>query len=223
MISVIVPLAPSEDKWKELLPQLDSLPEGSEIILVTGIGDKLDTSSFDNVRVVEGRKGRAGRMNCGADLARNELLWFLHADSQFEGDAIAKLVSVYTQEPDALYYFDLKFMDDGPKLVKLNEWLVRWRSDFLKMPFGDQGFAISKDLFLELGGYREDVAYGEDYLLTWKIRQEAYPIKPIGASIYSSARKYEKGGWGKVTLVHVFLTFKQGWPELLKLLRKKFL
>ena len=222
MISVIVPLAPSEDKWKALLPHLDSLPEGSEIILVIGIGEKLDTSSYENVRVVEGRKGRAGRMNCGADMARNELLWFLHADSQFEGDAIAQLVLVYTQEPDALYYFDLKFMDDGPKLVKLNEWLVRWRSDVLKMPFGDQGFAISKDLFLELGGYREDVGYGEDYLLTWKLKQEDYPIKPIGASIYSSARKYEKGGWGKVTLVHVFFTFKQGWPEFLKLLRKKF-
>ncbi len=223
MISVIVPLAPSEDKWKALLPQLDSFPEGSEIILVTGIGEKLDTSPYENVRVVEGRKGRAGRMNCGADMARNELLWFLHADSQFEGDAIAQLVSAYTQEPDALYYFDLKFMDDGPKLVKLNEWLVRWRSNVLKMPFGDQGFAISKTLFLKLGGYREDIGYGEDYVLTWKMKQEGYPIKPIGTSIYSSARKYEKGGWGNVTLLHVALTFKQGWPEFWLWIRKRFL
>lgn len=222
MISVIIPLAPHEDKWKELVPLLVDLPEGSEILLVTGIGEKPDVSGFENIRVLEGRSGRAGRMNCGADHAKNECLWFLHADSQFEGNAIAKLVSAYTQERNALYYFDLKFMDDGPKLVKLNEWLVRWRSNVLKMPFGDQGFVISKSLFLKLGGYREDVAYGEDYVFTWKMKQEGYPIKPIGASIFSSARKYKKGGWGKVTLLHVALTFKQGWPEFWLWIRKRF-
>lgn len=223
MISVIIPLAPSEDKWKELLPQLDGLPKGSEIILVTGIGEKLDISSYDNVRLVEGRSGRAGRMNCGVDMARNKYLWFLHADSRLEAGSVERLVTCFGEEPDALYYFDLKFLDDGPELTKLNAWFVKWRSDVLKMPFGDQGFAISKDLFLKMGGYREDASYGEDYLLTWKLKQEDYSIKPIGSSIYSSARKYEKGGWGKVTLLHVFLTIKQGWPELLIWIRKRFL
>lgn len=223
MISVIIPLAPNEDKWKTLIPQLADLPEASEIILVGGIGEKLDVSDYEKVRFVEGALGRAGRMNSGVDNAKNDFLWFLHADSKLGRDAIAKLVSVYQQESDALYYFDLKFMDDGPKLVKLNEWLVRWRSNVLKMPFGDQGFAISKELFLELGGYRDDAPYGEDYLLTWKMKQEGYPILPIGAPIYTSARKYKKGGWGKVTALHVALTLKQGWPEFWLWIRKRFL
>jgi len=51
-------------------------------------------------------------------------------------DTIEKLVAAFNKETKALYYCDLKFMDDGPKLVKLNEWLVRWRSNILKMPFG---------------------------------------------------------------------------------------
>ena len=222
MISVIIPLAPQEDKWKELVPQLINLPEGSEILLVVGIGERIDVSDFKHTRVVEGRTGRAGRMNSGADNACNDCLWFLHADSKLAKDTITKLFAAYEKTPDALYYSDLKFLNDGPKLTKLNEVMVRWRSDFLKMPFGDQGFAISKSLFFELGGYRNDVAYGEDYLFTWKVRQEGHPIKSTGAAIYTSARKYEKGGWGKVTLTHVFLTFKQGLPELLKLIRNKF-
>lgn len=223
MISVIVPLAPMEDKWKELIPQLDGLPKGSEIILVVGIGENIDVSNYKNVRFIEGRTGRAGRMNSGVDHAKNDCLWFLHADSRLSRDAIAKLVSAFNQETKALYYFDLKFLDDGPKLVKLNEWLVRWRSNVLKIPFGDQAFAISKELFLELGGYRDDATYGEDYLLTWKMKQEGYPICPIGEPIYTSARKYKKGGWGKVTLLHVALTFKQGWPEFWLWIRKRFL
>lgn len=223
MISVIIPLAPQEDKWKDLAPQLDDLPEDSEIILVVGIGEKIDTSPYKNLRVVEGGKGRSGRMNSGAYQARNECLWFLHADSRLASDTIEKLVAAYDQEPDALYYSDLKFLDDGPKLIKLNEWLVRWRSDMLKMPFGDQGFAISKALFWELGRYRDDVPYGEDYVFTWKMKQEGHRIKRTGSSIYTSARKYEKGGWGKVTALHVFLTFKQGWPEFWIWIRKRFL
>ena len=222
MISVIIPLAPQEDKWKELVLQLTDLPEGSEILLVVGIGEEVDVSSYDNIRVVEGSKGRAGRMNSGAYNALNNCLWFLHADSKLANNTIKKLVTAFKTEPDALYYGTLKFLDDGPKLTKLNEVMVRWRSDFLKMPFGDQGFAISKSLFFKLGGYRDDVSYGEDYVFTWKVRQEGHQIKPTGAAIYTSARKYEKGGWGRVTLMHVFLTFKQGYPEFLKLIRKKF-
>ncbi len=223
MISVIVPLAPNEDKWNELVPQLNDLPNGSEIILVVGVGEKIDVSQYQNVRFIEGGNGRARRMNSGAAKAKHECLWFLHADSMLASDTISKLVASYHQEPNALYYSDLKFLDDGPKLIKLNEWMVRWRSDILKMPFGDQGVAISKSLFEELCCYRDDVEYGEDYVFTWKMRQEGYPIKRTGASIYTSARKYEKGGWGKVTSLHVYLTFKQGWPEFWLWVRKRFL
>lgn len=222
MISVIIPLAPGEEEWRELVPQLQALPEGSEIILVVGIGEKVQLSHHEGIRVVEGRRGRAGRMNCGVDEASNSYLWFLHADSRLLPDTLEKTVAALNHKPDALYYNDLRFLNDGPRLIKLNEWLVRWRSDFLKMPFGDQGFALSKSLFLEMGGYREDVSYGEDYVFTWKLKQEGKPIRKTGAAIYTSARKYEKGGWGKVTALHVALTFRQGWPEFLKWITKGF-
>jgi len=222
MISVIVPLAPNEEKWRELLPQLSNLPEGSEIIVVVGIGERPDLAGFPKTRLVEGGSGRARRMNSGAEHALNNCLWFLHADSRLLPDTIDKLVAAFHAQPDVLYYNDLRFLDDGPRLVKLNEWLVGWRSDILKMPFGDQGFAISRSLFFRLGGYRDDVPYGEDYVFTWKMKQEGYAIKRTGAAIHTSARKYEKGGWGKVTATHVALTFKQGWPEFWLWLRKRF-
>lgn len=223
MISVIIPLASNEDKWSELVPQLSDLPEGSEIILVVGIGEKPDVTGYENLRTVEGGSGRARRMNAGAEKAQNDCLWFLHADSRLSSDTIEKLIIAYKDKPQALHYNDLKFLDDGPKLIKLNEWLVRWRSDFLKMPFGDQGFAISRELFFRMGSYRDDVPYGEDYVFTWKMKQEGYPIKRTGSVIATSARKYKKGGWGKVTALHVALTFKQGWPEFWIWIRKRFL
>ena len=222
MISVIIPLAPFEDKWKELVSQLSELPTHCEILLVVGIGEEVDTSAFNGVRTVEGADGRAGRMNSGAEASKNDFLWFLHADSRLASDTIEKLMAAYKKEPDALYYNDLKFMDDGPKLIKLNEIMVGWRSNILKMPFGDQGFAISKGLFFKLGGYRDDVPYGEDYVFTWKMKQEGYSILPTGTQIYTSARKYEKGGWLRVTALHVWLTIKQGFPEFITWIRKRF-
>lgn len=223
MISVIIPLAPNECKWHELVSQLKELPDGSEIILVVGIGEKIDTGENEYIRVVEGRSGRAGRMNSGVDQARNELIWFLHADTKLAEDTSYKTVEALQTNAEVLTYSDLRFLDDGPRLTRLNEWMVRWRSDCLRMPFGDQGFAISKMLFQEMGGYREDVAYGEDYVFTWKLKQEGKSIRRTGADIYTSARKYQKGGWGSVTALHVALTFKQGWPEFWIWVRKRFL
>ncbi len=216
---MVIPLAPREESWKALVPQL-ILPEGSEILLATG----QETPEIDGfpVKVVPGGAGRAQQMNAGAKAATSEILWFLHADSMLGEDALSKLQACLKRQADALYFFDLRFLKDGPPFMKLNEWAVLVRAGLFKVPFGDQGFCISRDMFFALGGYREDVAYGEDHLLVWKARQMGYPIRRTGADLFTSARKYGRNGWATTTVVHFWLTVKQAGPELGKLLLAKF-
>ena len=215
-ISVVIPLAPGEEAWKELVPQLE-LPEGSEILLSCGSW-KPETSDFP-VKVVQGGAGRAEQMNIGAGVAANDVLWFLHADSRLDGKVITRLLHCLAADTDALYFFGLRFLGDGPAVVRLNEWAVRLRADWLKIPFGDQGFCVSKRLFQDLGGYREDVRTGEDHMFVWQARQQGYSVIRVEADIFTSARKYKKNGWLFTTALHIWLTLKQGVPELLKLMK----
>ena len=209
-ISVIVPLAPGETAWKWLVSNLE-LPAGSEIILAVGENDP--TLTEGPFRVVRSAAGRAQQMNAGARQARTEILWFLHADSRLGENAVAELERCLKTNTDTLWFFGLKFCGDGPSAMKWNEWAVRWRAGVLKMPFGDQGFCLSKSLFFKLGGYREDLAYGEDHVFVWKVRQEGYPVGRVDASIFTSARKYESGGWLKTTWTHVWRTVWQAVPQ----------
>ena len=56
---------------------------------------------------------------------------------------------------EALYYFSLKF-DDG-RILRLNSLGANLRSRLFSLPYGDQGFCLSKELFLRIGGFPENV------------------------------------------------------------------
>ena len=123
------------------------------------------------------------------------------------------------RDPGALHYFDLAFSGDGPPLMRLNERGVWVRSHLLGMPFGDQGFCLRRDVFFGLGGFPEDVPYGEDHLLVWRARQAGVPLRCAPATLLTSARKYGERGWLRTTARHVYLTYRQALPEAARLWR----
>ena len=168
-LSVIVPVGPDEENWVSLLEDLKNLPKDSEIILVAT--SKLPKKYNDNyteltnlisTNWIISQQGRAQQLNCGALNANNSILWFLHADSRISKRSINNLVKIINSNDDPLYYFDLKFLDDGPILTKINELGVWIRSHLFNIPFGDQGFCISKENYNKLKGYDENLGQGED-------------------------------------------------------------
>ncbi len=187
-ISIIIPLAPGETGHHELLP---TLPADAEITLSQEAG------------------GRAASLNAGARKATREYLWFLHADSRLAENTISALITAVKKHPDSLLFFDLAFSDDAAPLMRLNEWGAYFRSRVLKLPFGDQGFCIGKDLFAQLGGFPEGLEYGEDHVFVWRARQANIKIRPVNATLCTSARKYRIHGWLRTTLLHQYLWIKQ--------------
>ncbi len=167
--------------------------------------------------LVQSLTGRARAMNKGASFASGDFLWFLHADSHFTADSLSSLNSGLTAHPDALHFFRLTFMDDGGSLVRINQWTARIRSEVFKMPFGDQGFCLSRANYERIGGFPETAAYGEDHLFLWKARQLG--IKPLctGTELCTSARKY-RHRWVRLTLKYQVLWLKQALPQYWKLL-----
>ncbi len=213
-VSVVIPLAPGEQAWVTLIGKL-ILPEGSEIILAAG-NQQIDVGSVItsySMKVVNDGLGRAGQMNAGAAAAQNDWLWFLHADTLLDQGAVDAMKRCVEQGLDALFFFDLKFSNDGPSAIRWNEWAVEWRAGSLGLPFGDQAFLMRRDLFERLGGYREDVPSGEDHYLLWKAHQMFVPVLSVGAPVFTSARKYRENGWLSTTLKFIYLTIKQAVPQ----------
>lgn len=208
-LSVIVPLAPGETAWRGLLPDLAALPEDAEILLV-GPEDPGDVAP---ARWLRAGGGRGAQMNAGAAAAGGAVLWFLHADSRLGAEAVPALLAALGDAPGALHYFDLQFLPDATPLMALNALGVRFRCRVLKTPFGDQGLAIAADSFAALDGYATDGAPGEDHDFVWRARRAGLEVRPVGAVIRSSARKYAARGWLATTWLHQRLWLKQAWPH----------
>lgn len=210
--SIVIPFAPGDMAWKNLLVDLKKLPEQAEIILVAGSeASKREAEGFQlpaNARMIFSAKGRGLQLNAGARFAKHPCLWFLHADSRLD-DACLGAIDTFDFTKKQMGYFGLGFQNDGPRSMGINSFGVWFRSRLLKIPFGDQGFVLSKSCFQILGTFREDLNSGEDHAFVWAARNSGVKIKYLHAGIKTSARKYAEHGWGKTTRQHLLETWKQ--------------
>jgi len=213
-LSIIVPIGSSEVSWSALFPQLEQLAVSHEIILAASLEDARADDEFRKaiarpIVICRTLQGRGAQMNAAAKLSRGELLWFLHADSELSKPLIEQINSGLIGIEQGLYYFNLKYQKDGPSLCALNAWAANLRSNVFGLPFGDQGFLIERELFIQLGGYSTSCKYGEDHLFVWKVHRSGKPVRSLGSALHSSARKYRDSGWASVTLNHSVLFITQ--------------
>lgn len=226
-LAVIIPVAPGDRAWVDLVADLKRLPLGAEILFVGPLPSDamplLESLASRNVRWLQVAQGRGCQLNAGAKATHKPYLWFLHADSRFSQPALAALGRSLKLQPNALHYFNLRFLDDGPPLTRVNAVGVWLRSHLFGLPFGDQGFCLRRSLFERLKGFREDAPYGEDHLLVWQARFQGIPLRCTGKTLQTSARKYRDYGWWPTTLNHLILTTKQAFPEWSRLLSARVL
>ena len=183
-LSIIIPLAP-DDSADDLIKQIQRL-------------------GYDPIVVSE--ETRAKSLNRGVMLANGEHLIFLHADTKIEDSSLEKLPGILRENLETMYYFKLKFDRGG--LVYFNSLATNLRCYLFSIPYGDQGFCISKRLFLEAGGFSENMTYGEDMHFVLKLRRLKIAVRQLPFSITTSARKYNEKGWFKVTLIHQWRFWK---------------
>lgn len=209
-LAIVVPLAPGEQAWRGLLPSLLASTV-SDVVVVHTHDARPDDLPGDERRVlrVASRQGRAVQLNAGAAATQASWLWFLHADSRLSTASFERLARFLATAPTGIGYFDLRFLDDGPGLVRINEWGARLRSRWLGLPFGDQGFVMRRETFHGLGGFDETLTGGEDHALVWRARRAGVPLEPIRADLWTSARKYHRSGWLRTTLWHLGATVAQ--------------
>jgi len=217
-LAVIMPVGPGDAAWRGLLPQLRWLPAQAQLRLVCCREQDCARAELDSATGLPADRGwllaphgRARQLNAGVAATRSEFLWFVHADSriiqpQRTAAALQRALSAY---PDALGYFDLRFIGDGPAATAANTVGAWIRSHWLGLPFGDQGLFLSRANFARVGGFDESLAVAEDHALVWAARRAGIALHPAGASIHTSARRYAEQGWLRTTARHLRLTWQQ--------------
>lgn len=201
-VTVVIPT------WQEAktLPQcLDLLRRHDppmEIIVVDGgssDGTVEAAKAISGVRVVQAPQGRARQMNHGAELARGDYLWFLHADSS---PAAGSVTAIRTALQDPLVSGGaFRFRLDGSRTsYRLIEAGANLRSRWLQLPFGDQGLFLRRSDFEAIGGYR-DVPLFEDVYLVRELRRRGR-LALLELPLATSPRRWEARGVGATTLTH---------------------
>lgn len=208
-LSIVIPAATGDDAWRGLLPQLDSIPVRDIVLVRTEQDDQVSATFPANLREIRSAAGRARQLNAGAAASAGDWLWFLHADSRPTPNTNTALQRFIAKDRDAIGYFDLRFLGDGPALTAINTFGAWWRSRVFGLPFGDQAFVMPRRVFDALGGFDENVTAGEDHAMIWTARRAGVRIVPLRASIHTSARKYAERGWWNTTRHHLALTWSQ--------------
>ncbi len=190
----MIPVLDEEERLGACLDSLGPPEPGTEILVVDG-GSRDRTlelaASRPGVQVLESASGRARQMNLGADRSQGRCLWFLHADARPPASAREVISSTLSQPGVVAGAF--RFSVESPRpAFRLIELGVRFRSEVLGIPYGDQGLFLSRANFEAVGGFPELGAL-EDLYLVRRLREKGR-IRVLPIPLPTSARSWERRG-----------------------------
>lgn len=192
-VGVVIPALDEEDTLPRLLGDLSGLGLESVVLVVDGgSGDgTVAAARAGGAMVMRSRQGRARQMNAGAALLSTRWLLFLHADSRVGGEALRAVEGHVRGGRREAAYFGL-LIAHPHFYYRLIEGGQRVRERLSGLVYGDQGLLIRRDHFFGAGPF-PDVPIMEDVMLNRRLRGEGGLVR-LGASISTSARRYEEEG-----------------------------
>jgi len=165
-LSIVIPIGKVDQLDGNLLRSIAAFEQQAELIVVCGRAptqaEQVALVHWKKHRWLQTKWGRALQLNAGCKAACGRWIWMLHADSILDAVALQSVQNRLRTDSRDLFYFSLRFRQDGPESVRLNAVAANIRSALLKIPFGDQGFLIMKESLSSLGWLRTDLPFGED-------------------------------------------------------------
>lgn len=203
-ISVVIPAANEAEALPETLARIGGAPH--EIIVV-------DAQSEDGTRAIAERFGctllesperhRARQMNAGAAAARGRVLLFLHADTLLPEGGLKKVITVIDREGAIGGGFARRYLSRSLTLA-ITCRLAGLRNRFFGWHLGDQALFVRRDVFEQLGGYR-DIPIFEDVDFSRRLRA-AGRLATLRPPVLSSARRFAARGPLRTTFDDLRLT-----------------
>ena len=198
-VSVIIPALNEAEHIEASI--LSARDDDAEIIVVDGRSsdNTIQKAEAAGARVETGTRGRALQQNLGAACSRGKVLLFLHADTVLPENYVGSIFESLIDAQTAAGAFRFKTDWDKP-LMRLTEFMTNMRSQFLKLPYGDQGLFVRKSLFEEIGGF-PPVPVAEDLLFVRRIAHKGR-IHILPSEARTSSRRWKTLGIFRTTLIN---------------------
>jgi rSAM/selenodomain-associated transferase 2 len=221
-VSIIVPVLNEERVVGEFLRNVSARAAAAEVIVVDG-GSSDATAEIASTmceRMIVAPRGRAQQMNAGANVARADVLWFLHVDVEPPIgclDAIERALDAGA----AGGYFRIHIPRRNP-IYRLSDSFAHHAGNLLRIRCGDHGFFCRREVFDAIGGFpavplMEDV----EFFRALRRRGKVLAVEP---RLVVRPRRYEAIGPIRVTLAYGLIAslYALGapWPLLVAFYRR---
>lgn len=201
-ISIIIPALNEAAALSQNLPALQAYRQrGHEIILVDGGShdQSLHIARPLVDRFIQTVKGRAHQMNEGADVAKNDILLFLHADTGLPDLADNLILQTLASEQGLWGRFNIKFSSEKT-MFKVIAGAMNLRSTISGIATGDQAMFVKKRIFEDVGFF-DRIPLMEDVALSKKLLKLGRPCC-LKETVKTSSRRWEKNGiWQTIFLM----------------------
>lgn len=190
MISIIVPTLDEAANLRRLLPVLAADPEPHETIVVDG-GSRDETRAValaHGVRLIDAPPSRGGQLAAGAEAARGDALWFLHADTHPPTGALAALVATLAQHRHAPGG-NFRLLFDGDR--DFDRWLDGFYARLRRhgIYYGDSGVFVRTEIYRALGGMPK-LALMEDFAFVRKLERAGKTLCIAEPALVTSSRRF---------------------------------
>jgi uncharacterized protein len=201
-VSVIIPTLNEAARIEESIAHARS--GDAEIIVVDGgsTDNTAERASRAGARIIKASRGRALQQNEGAAAARGTVLLFLHADTRLPKGYVSHVFELFLDPRTILGAFRFKTDSDEPRM-RIIEFLANFRSQHLRLPYGDQALFIRKATFERAGGFPR-IPIAEDLVLVKKLSKMGR-VGTAEAEAVTSARRWLKLGVVRATVINQFI------------------
>ena len=193
-ISIIIPVLNEAANIEQTVARCKDIAD--EVVVADGgstDGTREVLEQLDCV-VCHTSRGRGQQLFAGSELATGEILLFLHADSWLPADARKQILSAWKSvaEADRFYGCFQQSIDDPRLVFRLIETGNLWRAKYQRLPYGDQGIFVSRQLYDAVGGMPQ-IPLMEDFEFARQISRLG-DLNVLPGPLHVDARRWAKVG-----------------------------
>jgi rSAM/selenodomain-associated transferase 2 len=190
VISVVIPVLNEAETLPALLRALIDEPTNAEIIVVDGgsTDGTADAVARFPVQLVRAPAGRGRQLRAGADVARGDILLFLHADTRFPPGGLQAIETALMRDPEAVGgNFRLLFDGGDAFSAWLNGFYAWIRAHGVY--YGDSGIFARRAVHDRIGGMRP-LALMEDFEFTRRLERHGPTLCLDQPPLTTSSRRF---------------------------------